>query len=173
MRKQKLSVWVAVLVAAFLGGCQRQSGHANPQAVASGSGESGQGGVAASPCSPSKSKPPPASATVPTIAITLVPPSGPGGDQPVCPIQGKVIGVDHPEQYRVILYTMTDLWYVQPYVDHPLTSIRANGEWASSTHLGGIYAAALVRVTFSPEAQADSLPAIGGDVIDVVQEPGS
>ncbi len=87
-----------------------------------------------------------------TIEFTRVPQSGSGsgsrGD-----IEGSVLGLNEPRQYKVVLYAHTDWWYVQPLVSDPYTDIGSDGKWSNWTHLGHRYAALVVRPSFRPEAR--------------------
>jgi hypothetical protein len=50
----------------------------------------------------------------------------------------------------VVIYSHTDRWYVQPYDVRPYTTIRSNGVWAKTIHLGETYAALLVKRSYIP-----------------------
>ena len=63
-----------------------------------------------------------------TISITRVPPKGQGPDSSGL-IEGKVDGLNRPETYKVVLYSHTDRWYIQPYASQPLIDIGRNGHW--------------------------------------------
>jgi hypothetical protein len=110
--------------------------------------------------------------TGPDIVFTSVPKAG-GGADTRGDIAGRVQGVDKPETYRIVLYTHTDIWYVQPLIVEPFTAIDGKGNWENWTHLGTSYAALLVRPTFKPKAQIVELPDVGGDVVAVIQAPAS
>ncbi len=99
-----------------------------------------------------------------TIGITKVPPSGSGQDS-MRTIAGSVKGMTDPQQYRVVVYALSDkVWYIQPQADQPFTVIQPDGSWSTDTHLGSDYASLVVRPTFRTRAQSGSLPG-GLDVI--------
>src|SRR5689334_1333804 len=70
----------------------------------------------------------------PIIRIIQAPPSA-GGPDAISLISGEVKGVN-PEDYRVVIYVLTDKWYVQPHVIEPFTPIKPDGQWMTDTHLG-------------------------------------
>lgn len=98
------------------------------------------------------------------IEFTEIPKAGAGSDSQGN-IAGVVKGVEHPEQFKVVLYAHTDWWYVQPLTIEPLTDIASDGTWSNWTHLGYRYAALVVRSSFHADAKVKSLPHVGGDVI--------
>src|SRR5262245_11590271 len=69
----------------------------------------------------------------PSIAITEVPPAAQGGSDRMARIGGRVDGVQ-PGQ-AVVLFAKSGLWWVQPFRKEPMTMIRRDGSWSSSTHL--------------------------------------
>jgi hypothetical protein len=107
----------------------------------------------------------------PGITITVVPHAGKGGDQEMEKIAGTVSGV-RAEDYVVVLFTHTDKWYVQPFIDSPYTSIDNKNKWESDTHLGREYAALLVKPSFKPPDAPKILPKVGDDVIAIATLPG-
>jgi hypothetical protein len=102
------------------------------------------------------------------ILITRVPVAGAGPDSQGI-IGGKVEGIKDPNAYKVVLYVRTDKWYVQPHTAQPFTPVESDGSWSASIHLGSEYVALLVRPSFQPPAQSDSLPAFGKDVLSVAR----
>jgi len=92
-----------------------------------------------------------------------VPPHGKGPDQ-IKPISGRVEGISNPSEYKVVLYSFADRWFVQPSDTAPYTMINNDGTWSNRIHLGSRYAALLVNKSFTPPAQADALPD-GADVL--------
>jgi len=88
-------------------------------------------------------------------------------------ISGIVKGMMDPQQYRVVVYALSDrVWYVQPQADHPLTMIQSDGSWSIDTHLGSEYASVVVRPTFRTRAQSEALPG-GTDVIAMERRKGA
>src|SRR5664279_4000843 len=61
-------------------------------------------------------------------AVTLNTPST-GATQ----LSGHAYNVDSTTT-KVVIYVLTNQWYVQPFVDAPFTNISANGSWTSSTN---------------------------------------
>jgi hypothetical protein len=100
------------------------------------------------------------------VKFTKVPASG-QGENSEGEIAGQVSGLTSSTDCRIVLYAMTNQWYVQPLVDAPFTDIDPRGEWSSRVHLGYKYAALLVRPSFKPKATLGSLPGVGGDVLAV------
>lgn len=93
----------------------------------------------------------------PIINIVKVPSQG-GGPDSRGVISGRVEGVDELQAYRIVIYALTDHWYVQPTETDPLTMIDANGEWVTQTHLGTSYAALLVEKSYTPPSQPEFVP---------------
>jgi exo-beta-1,3-glucanase (GH17 family) len=85
-------------------------------------------------------------------------------------IGGRVYGINPRElgSYRVVLYAGTNAWYIQPFVNQPLTKIRRNFTWSNRTHLGDVYAALLVREDYEPLSVLTNLPETNGDVVAIV-----
>jgi hypothetical protein len=104
-------------------------------------------------------------ATKPDIQITDVPSKGAGPDA-MERISGNVNGVNVSE-CKVVIFTHTDKWYVQPYIDSSDTPIRDDGTWENDTHLGSDYAALLVKAAYKPPATTGTLPNIGGNVLAI------
>ena len=97
-----------------------------------------------------------------TIVILVIPYRGSGPDSRGV-ISGKVQGIHDPSKYRVVLYALTDRWYVQPAFNEALTLINSDGSWANTTHLGSEYAAMLVASSFKPPESPNALP--GGEAV--------
>ncbi|HKX27453.1 MAG TPA: hypothetical protein VJ302_07155, partial [Blastocatellia bacterium] len=92
----------------------------------------------------------------PLLAVTVVPAAAPGGDEQLDVIKGTATGAGPHD--RIVIYTFSKVWYVQPWVNAPYTSIDAEGNWSSTIHLGAEYAALLVTDSYQPPARLDSLP---------------
>ena len=101
----------------------------------------------------------------PSIKITSIPPADKGGGRELDTISGHVTGASSGQQ--VVLYARSGAWYVQPFVETPLTVIGADGTWSSSTHLGTEYAALLVQQNYVPPPLTLSLPNAGDGVLAV------
>jgi len=109
-------------------------------------------------------------ASAPTVAITEVPKDGQYPDKGN--IGGTVTGVSNPADYKVVVYSMTDQWYVQPLTAHPYTDIGPDGKWGAYIFLGHRYGALLVRSTYKPADTLAALPPAGGDVIATTSAAG-
>jgi hypothetical protein len=80
-------------------------------------------------------------------------------------VRGRVSG-EHPERYKVVIYALTDHWYIQPDRDAYLTDIKEDGTWTTVIRLGQQYGVAVVVPSqFEPEKEASSLPPVGGAVL--------
>jgi hypothetical protein len=98
-----------------------------------------------------------------TIRITSAPPPGSGPDSWGI-IAGTTTGANPAEQ-RVVIYTRTNQWYVQPWIAAPYTDLHRDGSFRTGTHLGYEYAAILIEDrSFVPPATLNELPGIGGAV---------
>jgi len=104
------------------------------------------------------------------IKFDQIPPRG-GGAGSRGDISGKVVGVENPNIYKMVIYAQTDHWYVQPLADAPFTEIQRDGKWSNWTHLGDNYAAILVTPSYQPSAVIDALPVTGEEVLAVVTVP--
>lgn len=103
----------------------------------------------------------------PSIAITIVPPSGAGGADSTAPIGGTAAGVDFAK-HKVVIYAFAGgTWWVQPTTASPLTTIDPHGNWQTITHLGGTYAAMLVTQSYKPPATTSDVPQVGEEVLAV------
>lgn len=108
----------------------------------------------------------------PAVAIefTKVPPADKGGPDTRDTIEGRVIGAK-PGQ-RIVLFSKSGVWWVQPDAQEPYTTVGAAGKWSSFTHLGTEYAALLVDPGYRPPSQIDTLPANGDGVVAVAAVNG-
>jgi len=78
-----------------------------------------------------------------------------GGDATKTHIAGEVTG-PNPERFWVVLYVLTDDWYVQPLGVAPYTDVDSDGNWSAWIHSGTQYAALLVAKddrSFAPLAK--------------------
>ena len=92
--------------------------------------------------------------------VTLIPPA-PGADQ----LSGYAYNVD-PSTTAVVIYVLTNQWYVQPYVDAPFTSIAADGSWQAYTHPWQSIVVLLVNpASYTPLPTETSNPALDPAVI--------
>jgi len=104
-----------------------------------------------------------ACARAPTIAFTRVPPTSEGGPDRVELIEGRVSRTE--PGYQVVLYARAGIWWVQPLVTQPYTTIHRDRTFRCATHLGTEYAALLVRPSFVPPSRTAVLPEVGGGVL--------
>lgn len=104
-------------------------------------------------------------ATHPSIEFSVIPPAAEGGPEAVAPIAGRVTGA-RPGQ-RIVLFAKSGIWWVQPTVDEPFTTIQPDSTWTTSTHLGTEYAALLVDAGYRPPPTMESLPSEGRDIVAV------
>lgn len=104
------------------------------------------------------------------IAITQIPPSGSGSDSQAR-ISGTVSGV-RPDDYRVVIYSFTNMWYVQPATNDPKTEINPDGSWSADIHNGTRYAALLVPRDYNPPVTTSSLPTRMAGVVAATEIDG-
>lgn len=109
-------------------------------------------------------------ANKPSIEFSVIPPVAEGGPDKRVPIAGRVTGARAGQQ--IVLFARAGIWWVQPTIDEPFTSIQPDSTWTSSTHLGTEYAALLVEPGYSPPSTIEVLPSEGGDVVAVKIVPG-
>jgi hypothetical protein len=99
----------------------------------------------------------------PTVIFTRVPAAGEGSQEKLEPIEGHVTG-SRPGQ-RIVLFSRSGKWWVQPFASQPFTSINPDSSWKTSTHPGSSYAALLVDSRYRPSPTVNSLPQTGGPVL--------
>jgi len=93
----------------------------------------------------------------PQITINAdLPYSHRGSDTTVVPVKGSVSG-DLPTRAVVVLYTITNRPYIQPFEDDFFTNISPDGTFATQIHPGREYVALLVDRTVA-EAMGDTFP---------------
>ena len=107
----------------------------------------------------------------PSIEITRAPIADAGGPEKLEFIEGRALN-NQPGQ-KVVLYTHSGLWWVQPFANQPLTNIQADGSWKNSTHLGTEYAALLVNPGYQPAPRLRALPSPGNAVAAVAVKSGA
>jgi hypothetical protein len=67
---------------------------------------------------------------------------------------------------EIVIYVLTNEWYVQPYVDAPFTTISADGSWTSYTHPWQSIVVLLVNpANYTPAATEITNPALDPGVI--------
>src|ERR1019366_476317 len=99
-------------------------------------------------------------------AVTLNTPA-PGATQ----LSGWAYNVD-PTQIKVVIYALTNQWYVQPLADAPFTNISANGSWESSTYPWSTIVVLLVNpANYTPAATEITNPALDPGVLAWTEYP--
>ena len=92
-------------------------------------------------------------------AVTLNTPS-PGATQ----LSGHAYNTDTTT--KVVIYALTNEWYVQPFVDAPFTNIYADGSWTSSTNPWSSIVVLLVNpANYTPQGTEITNPALDPNVI--------
>jgi hypothetical protein len=109
----------------------------------------------------------------PLVEFTTIPPVDEGSPKRLETVAGRVSGAQPGD--KIVLFSKSGTWWVQPLVNQPFTDIRPDSTWTSAVHPGTEYAALLVRPDFHPPATADVLPAEDKNVIAsaVVKGTGS
>ena len=106
----------------------------------------------------------------PSVEFTKVPAAERGGPDTLDVVSGRVKGA-RPGQ-RIVLFSKSGVWWVQPEARQPYTDIRADSTWTSSTHLGTEYAALLVEAGYRPPLSTETLPVPGGAIAAMTVVPG-
>jgi hypothetical protein len=92
--------------------------------------------------------------------VTLIPPAD-GADQ----LSGYAYNVDI-SKIKVVVYVLTNQWYVQPYIDAPFTDIASDGSWTTYTHPWQSIVVLLVDpASYSPQPTEISNPALDPGVL--------
>jgi len=107
----------------------------------------------------------------PAIEFTMIPAAEIGGTMRLDTIEGRAFNVRANQ--KIVLYTRSGNWYVQPFTDQPFTKIEADSTWRNSTHLGTEYAALLVNDDFVPPHETGVLPTIDGTVAAIAIVKGT
>jgi hypothetical protein len=109
-----------------------------------------------------------------SIVIDHIPPANnQGSDTELVSISGTVSGVTNPSDYKVVLYSQTNVFYVQPTLDAPYTMVDSQGHWSAEIHPGGAYCAMLVASTYVPKGTRGTPPTKdGNEVLAVKIEAG-
>ena len=108
----------------------------------------------------------------PSIQFTAIPPAAVGGSERVAPIGGRVTGGRSGQ--RIVIYTRSGVWWVQPTTAQPFTTVELDGTWKSTIHLGTEYAALLVDEGYRAVNTRNALPPLGNGVtaMAIVQGTG-
>jgi hypothetical protein len=98
--------------------------------------------------------------------VTLDPPN-PGASQ----LYGNAYNVD-PSTTSVVIYALTNEWYVQPLIDMPFTSISADSSWTSSTYPWSSLVILLVNpANYTPAPTEITNPALDPGVLAYTMYP--
>ncbi len=100
----------------------------------------------------------------PTVRLTDVP-CGKRASDDNGMISGQIEGLSNPQQYKIVIYARTNIWFVQPTEADPLTDVMSDGTWTNSTNPGRYFVALLVEPPYTPRPQAEALPSIGGAIL--------
>jgi hypothetical protein len=106
----------------------------------------------------------------PRVEITVVPPADKGGPDLLDTIEGRAPGARAGQ--RVVIFSKSRVWWVQPSARNPYTAIGPDATWKSSTHLGTDYAALLVEPSYMPPASTEVLPREGPGIVAATVVPG-
>jgi uncharacterized protein (TIGR03437 family) len=88
-----------------------------------------------------------------------------------CRVHGTVAGVNPPQSFEVVVYALTNAYYIQPCITEPITPIAPDGTWGPvDSHNGAIYAI-LIQAGYSPPVLTGSLPAVDGVNVLAVTGP--
>lgn len=121
---------------------------------------------------PKTSQSPPVSIDGLRINITAFPPYNPaGGPDSVGYIAGTVEGPGRDE-YRIVIYSYTNRWYVQPSTEEPKTAIDSKGSWRADIKAGAKYAVLLVPQNYQPPNETSSNPTSLDGVITFMEIEG-
>jgi hypothetical protein len=78
-----------------------------------------------------------------TVTVNPITSNCPPGGQPAIILSPPVAGAANldgiacnvdPTKYKVVIYALTNQWYVQPFVASPFSNIASDGSWSSYTH---------------------------------------
>ena len=121
---------------------------------------------------PSPSPTPTVIAGVVGITVIEVPPYDPvGGTSSHGYIAGRVSGVN-TRDFKVVIYSFTTRWYVQPTTAKSRTEINPDGTWEATIQLGSKYAALLVPSEYNPPDKTSRPPTRMPGVVTAVEFEG-
>jgi hypothetical protein len=88
-----------------------------------------------------------------------------------CSVKGSVTQAVLPDAFKIVIYALTNQYYIQPCTTQPLNAINPDGSWGLiPSHNGTIYVL-LTSATYNPPAIALSLPAVDGVNVFSVKGP--
>ena len=101
-------------------------------------------------------------------AVVLDPPP-PGASQ----LSGYACNVD-TSKIKVVVYALTNQWYVQPYAAWPFTNIASDGSWTTGTHPWEALVVLLVDpANYAPPATEITNPALDPNVLAWTNYPAA
>jgi hypothetical protein len=78
----------------------------------------------------------------------------------------------NPATTEVVIYVLTNMWWVQPFADAPFTNINADGSWTSYTHPWDNIVVLLVNpANYTPAATEITNPALDPGVLASTEYP--
>ncbi len=84
---------------------------------------------------------------------------------------GHAYNIDS-SKLKVVIYALTNKWYVQPSVDAPFTNLSRDGSWESSTHLWASIVVLLVDpANYTPVATENTNPVLDSGVLAWTEYP--
>ena len=99
----------------------------------------------------------------------------PSGGQPAVILNAPAPGAGELSGYacnvnttttKVVIYALTNQWYVQPFVDEPFTDISSDGSWSNGTNPWNVLVILLVNpANYAPAATEITNPALDANVI--------
>jgi hypothetical protein len=111
------------------------------------------------------------STSTPAITFEKVPIAHLGGPDVLDTISGRATDVQAGQQ--IVLYAKSrELWWIQPFSEHPYTKVQADSRWSNQIHLGTEYAALLINRGYKPPGTTENLPVLGGGVAAMAITPG-
>lgn len=79
---------------------------------------------------------------------------------------------NYPSTAKIVIYALTNEWYVQPLVDAPFTTIQSDGSWTSSTYPWSVLVVLLVDpASYTPQATEITNPALDPGVLTYTLYP--
>jgi hypothetical protein len=107
----------------------------------------------------------------PNISFTQVPQWSLGDENLQDVMEGKVSGARQGQ--RIVIYSKSgNLWWVQPLVTSPFTTILPDNVWRNEIHLGTDYAVLLINSSYDPAPVLAQLPNRGKGVAAIAVTRG-
>lgn len=85
-------------------------------------------------------------------------------------ISGTARNID-ARRHRVVLWALTNMWYIQPFTASPYTNVCGNGRWSSYTHPWARMVALLVDSSYVPKDTHLGYPAFDPGVLAWAEFP--